>query len=74
MNPQALRGAFIGIGAFAIILLVSYLFASGSDFEQYKNASETTVRWVNTGLNMFYIVSFITFGVVVYSGVARFFK
>jgi hypothetical protein len=74
MNPQALRGAFIGLGAFALILLVSYLFASGSDFEQYKNANEATVRWVNTGLNMFYIVSIITFGVVIYSGVARFFK
>jgi hypothetical protein len=73
-NPQALKGALLGLAGFAVIFLISYLMASGSDFESYKNATESTVRWVKTGLNAFYFITLITVLVVIYSGVARFLK
>ena len=71
INPASLRGTLVGLGSLVGILILSYLISSGSDFESYKNISETGSRWVSTGLNMTYIITLVAAGVVVFSSVNR---
>lgn len=71
INPASLRGAVIGVGSLLVIVLVSYLISSGSDYESYKNISESGSRWVSTGLNATYIFTLIAAGTVLYSTVHR---
>jgi len=46
INPASLRSSAIGFGALAGILILSYAISSGSDYESYKNISESGSRWV----------------------------
>jgi hypothetical protein len=71
INPASLRGALVGVGSLLGIVLVSYLISSGSDYESYKNISESGSRWVSTGLNATYIITLIAAGTVLYSSVHR---
>lgn len=71
INPASLRGAVVGVGSLLGIVLVSYLISSGSDYESYKNISESGSRWVSTGLNATYIITLIAAGTVLYSSVHR---
>ncbi|MFM8565914.1 MAG: hypothetical protein ACKOBQ_07185 [Bacteroidota bacterium] len=71
INPASLRSSAIGFGALAGILIVSYAISSGSDYESYKNISESGSRWVSTGLNATYIMSLASIGAVLYSSLSR---
>jgi len=71
INPASLRGALVGVGSLLGIVLVSYLISSGSDYESYKNISESGSRWVSTGLNATYIITLIAAGTVLYSSFHR---
>ena len=71
INPASLRSSAIGFGALAGILILSYAISSGSDYESYKNISESGSRWVSTGLNATYIMALLSVGVVLYSSLSR---
>ncbi len=71
INPAGIKGTAIGVGALLAVVLVSYLISSGADFESYKNTTESTSRWVSTGLNAFYIMFVLAIVAVLYSSVAR---
>jgi hypothetical protein len=71
INPASLRGSAIGFGALAAILAISYMISSGADYESYKNMSESGSRWVSTGLNATYIMTFLSVGAIVFSSLNR---
>jgi hypothetical protein len=71
INPASLKGSAIGFGALVAVLLISYLMSSGSDYESYKNISESGSRWVSTGLNATYIMSLLSIVAVLLSSVSR---
>ncbi len=74
INPTGVKNVLIGLGAFVVIIGLSYVLADGSDFEKYKEVTEDTSKMVSMGLNMFYITSLLALLSVVYSAVARIFK
>ena len=53
------------IGGFIVVVIISYVLASGTDvsIEEMANrgiaTSETTIRRIGTGLNMFFILVLI---------------
>ncbi len=58
MLGHSIKGTLIGLGGFILIFLVSY-FAAGSEAITYSNGthlSASGVKWMNTGLNMLYIL------------------
>ena len=71
INPASLRGSLIGFGALAAILALSYMISSGADYESYKDISESGSRWVSTGLNVTYIMTLLSIGVVLFSSLIR---
>ncbi len=73
VNPAGLRNAIIGLGALALIVLVAFLMADGSDYAKF-DTDETTAKYVSAGLNTFYIIGLLTLVSVLYSAVARIIK
>lgn len=71
INPGSLRGSVIGFGALAAILALSYMISSGADYESYKDTTESGSRWVSTGLNVTYIMTLLSIGVVLFSSLIR---
>ena len=71
INTASLRGSLIGFGALAAILALSYMISSGADYESYKDISESGSRWVSTGLNVTYIMTLLSIGVVLFSSLIR---
>ena len=78
-----LKGIFAGdlkktllvIGAFLVIVIVSYLMSSdsveGLPLLDGQPISESTSKWVSTGLNTFYILAIGAIGSMVLSGVKK---
>jgi hypothetical protein len=67
-----LKKTFISVGAFLILIVVSYIFADstpmtigGDDF------SATTSKMVSTGLNAFYIIAVVAILVMFLTGYNR---
>ena len=75
INPSSIKGVLIGLGAVAVIGIISYAMADGTVLPSYgPDITESTSKMVSTGLNSFYIVGLLAVLSVVYSGVARIFK
>lgn len=67
-----LKKTLMSVGAFLAILIVSYVMSSGS-IEGLAPVDDTpitesTSKWVGTGLNAFYILAVIAIGAMVFSG------
>lgn len=76
-NPAALKRALIGIGTLVILMVVGYFMADGSDYVNYNadlGVTEGASKWSGAGLNTFYLMMFVTIGVVLYAEFSRFFK
>lgn len=64
-NPQSLKKTLMVTGGFVLVVLFSYILASGTDvsIEEMANrgiaTSETTIRRIGTGLNMFFLLVLI---------------
>ncbi|MGB5204691.1 MAG: hypothetical protein WBN63_10920, partial [Eudoraea sp.] len=64
-NPQSLKKTLMVIGGFIVVVIISYVLASGTDvsIEEMANrgiaTSETTIRRIGTGLNMFFLLVLI---------------
>jgi hypothetical protein len=64
-NPKSLKKTLMVIGGFVLVVLFSYVLASGTDvsIEEMANrgiaTSETTIRRIGTGLNMFFLLVLI---------------
>jgi hypothetical protein len=64
-NPQSLKKTLMVTGGFVLVVIFSYILASGTDvsIEEMANrgiaTSETTIRRIGTGLNMFFLLVLI---------------
>lgn len=80
-----LKGVFAGdikktlitVGAFLAIVIIGYVMSSGSleglpeELVLTENVTESTSKWVGTGLNTFYILGVLAIGAMILSGLKR---
>lgn len=70
-----LKKTLLSVGTFLAICLVGYIMASSSTEGlrpvEGETLTESTSKWVGTGLNTFYILAIIAIAVMVFSGVKR---
>jgi hypothetical protein len=70
-NPKSLKKTLMVIGGFVVVVLISYVLASGTDVSIEEMAgrgidtSETTIRRIGTGLNMFFLLVLIAIAAMV---------
>lgn len=70
-NKENLKKTLISIGIFLGVVLVSFILADGTEVISAKNeiiASESTSKWVSTGLNTFYLLAIAAIGTMVWTG------
>jgi len=74
VSPKGLKNTLIGVGAFAAILIISYVM-SGGDPIQYKLqdgfATDSQSQMVGAGLTAFYILLGLAAVSMIYSGVKK---
>ncbi|MBT8244946.1 MAG: hypothetical protein HKP48_02650 [Winogradskyella sp.] len=74
INPSGLKNTLIGVGAFALVLIVSYV-VSGGDTRAYKLqdgiATEGQSQMVGAGLTAFYILLAVAAVSMIFSGVKK---
>ncbi len=76
-NPQSLKKTLIILGSFLVVVVFSYLLASGTDVNLDEMAnrgiitSETIVRRIGTGLNLFFFLVAIAIGAMLIGGVKK---
>jgi len=76
-KPQDAKASLLGIGAIAVILVVSYFLASGVDYVNYPasmNITEQTSRLSGMGMNAMYISLAAAVGVTFFAEIQRIFK
>lgn len=75
-NKESLKKTLISLGAFLLIIVISYALSSGE--EVYRQgvmvASESASKWVETGLRTFYFLVVIAVGLMFFSGVKKLIK
>jgi len=70
-NKENLKKTLISIGVFFGLVLISFISADGTEVKSASNeilASESTSKWVSTGLNMFYLLAFAAIGTMLWTG------
>ena len=72
-DGKKLKKALISIGAFAAVVLIAFLFSSGSEtpLKDGNMLSAAGSRWIETGLRTFYFLVFIAVGAMLYTVIAR---
>jgi len=74
-NPAKIKGSLLGIGIMGAIVGVSYVMASGADYETYKTpVTETASKMTEMGLYVLYALSVMSVLAILYSSVSRIFK
>ena len=70
-----LKKTLISIGLFLLVGIVAYVMASGSieglPLVDDKVISESSSKWVGTGLYAFYILGIMAIGAMVFSGIKK---
>ena len=63
-DPKKLKKALLSIGAFGVVVLVAFLFSSGTEtpLKDGDILSAAGSRWIETGLRTFYFLVFIAVG------------
>ncbi|UGS23458.1 hypothetical protein [Flavobacterium channae] len=70
-HKENLKKTLISAGVFLAVVLVSFILADGSEVKSATNeviASESTSKWVSTGLNTFYLLAVAAIGTMVWTG------
>jgi len=76
-NPKSLKKTLFVIGGFLLVVAISYGLASGTDvsIEEMANrgisTSETIVKRIGMGLNVFFILTIIAVGAMIWGGVRK---
>ncbi len=78
-SPKVLKGFLISLGLAVGLVLLSYLLASSAQLPdsirpENINPTESTLKWVGTGLNATYILALVSFVGIIASEVIRAFK
>ena len=70
-NKENLKKTLIYIGVFFGLVLVSFILADGTEIKSPSNevvATESTSKWVSTGLNTFYFLAIAAIGTMFWTG------
>lgn len=71
-NPELLKKALIGIGAFIVIIVISFVLAkSEATVVGDVSLSASGTKWVGTGLITFYFLIVIAVGLIAYTGIRK---
>ena len=72
-NPNKLKKALLSIGAFGVVVLLAFLFSSGTEtpLKDGDILSAAGSRLIETGLRTFYFLVFIAVGAMLYTGFTR---
>ena len=72
-DPKKLKKALLSIGAFGVVVLVAFLFSSGTEtpLKDGDILSAAGARWIETGLRTFYFLVFIAVFAMLYTGIIR---
>ncbi len=76
-KPQSLKRTLVVIVGFLIVVGVSYVLADGADgtveamATKGINTSESTVKKIGMGLNVFFILTIIAVGAMLWGGVKK---
>lgn|SRR5690554_1540728 len=68
-----IKNTLISVGAFALIVVVSYVLADGTPMQlrEGDTLSASGSKWVDTGLYVFYILAVLAIGAMVVGGVKK---
>ena len=60
-NPQGLKKTLFVVGGFLLVVIISYVMASGTDVDSefLAMSDESTVKKIGMGLNVFFILTII---------------
>ncbi len=76
-NPKSLKKSLMVIGGFLLVVAISYGLASGTDvsIEEMANrgiaTSESTIKRIGMGLNVFFILTLIAVGAMLWGGLRK---
>jgi len=71
-DKDNLKKTLISVALFAVVMLVSYLFASGGEVKANGEVySGSTTKLVGAGLNAFYILTIVAIGTMVWAGFTK---
>lgn len=76
-NPASLKKTLFVIVGFLVVVGISYALASGTDVNLDEMAArgiattETTVKRIGMGLNMFFILTIIAVGAMIWGGLRK---
>jgi len=75
-DRRKLNKALISVGAFAAVIIVAFLFSTGTEtpLKDGDILSASGSRLIETGLRTFYFLVFIAVGAMLYTGLSRFKK
>ncbi|MRI02538.1 hypothetical protein GH721_18485 [Kriegella sp. EG-1] len=64
-NPAGLKKTLMVVGGFVVVVIIAYVFASGTDVSVEEMAgrgietSESTIRKIGMGINVFFILTIV---------------
>ena len=72
-DPKKLKKALLSIGAFGVVVILAFLFSSGTEtpLKDGDILSAAGSRWIETGLRTFYFLVFIAVFAMLYTGIIR---
>ncbi|NNE01959.1 MAG: hypothetical protein HKN52_02240 [Eudoraea sp.] len=79
-NPKSLKKTLMVVGGFIVVLGLAYVLADGTDIDLDAMASrgisttETTVKRIGTGLNLFFLLVIIAVGSMILGGFKKMFN
>lgn len=79
-NPKSLKKSLMVVGGFLVVVAFAYVLADGTDIDLDAMASrgltttETTVKRIGTGLNLFFLLVIIAVGSMIFGGVKKMFN
>lgn len=79
-SSEKIKRTAIGLGAFAVVVILGFILAKPNniDFEGLRNSginvTDSTSKTVGAGLFMFYILSVVAVGAMVFGGIKKLIK
>ena len=75
-NPQGLKKTLFVVGGFLLVVVISYVLASGTDVapEYMEMSDESTVKKIGMGLNVFFILTIIAVLSLIIPGIKNMFS
>ncbi|MBD1259635.1 hypothetical protein HZY62_03475 [Maribacter polysiphoniae] len=75
-NPAGLKKTLFVLGGFILVVVISYVLASGTDIsdEYMAMSDESTVKKIGMGLNVFFILTIVAIVAIILPGIKRMFS